>query len=323
MKSWALAIALAIAAISPVRAQAPTQAPTLADEEVIVTGERSGPRVWRISKDGHELVVFGTISPLPKGVTWKSKTVETLIGDADLVTSTSISVKFAELGPIKLVGLLLELRKQSKIADGAKLKDVLDPDLYARFSAARARYGASPDEWETLRPIAAAGRLREQACDQANIRSQSLLAEVRKIAKKKKRKWKEAQVTFKGNAKAALREAFAVADQNEIACLKETLDRLELDLPSQRNRANAWARGDVTALRAMPEPQRGRSCENVLRGSKELSALLDQGNTQWRAIIDESLKNNASTFLAANIDTLLFGDFLKSYRDRGYKIEEP
>lgn len=321
-KSLILILALALLATGLGQALAQTP-PADATEEIIVTGERAGPRVWRISKDGHELVVFGTISPLPKGVTWKSKTVEALIGDADLVTSTTMSVRLAGVGPIKLVGLLLDIRKQSKIPEGAKLKDVLEPDLYARFSAARARYGAGPNEWETLRPIAAAARLREQAYDQANIRSQNLLEDVQKIAKKKKKKWTSISLTFRGDAKAALREALAVADKNEIACLNETLDSLELDLPSQGRRAIAWARGDVASLRAMPAPQRGRSCESVLRGSKEVAALMDQGNAQWRATIDESLKKNTSTFLVANIDTLLFGDFLKSYRDRGYVIEEP
>lgn len=332
MRFLVLVILLLWAATDPARAQGgPDAVETAASvdearqlsEEIVVTGERSGPRVWRISKDGRELVVFGTVSPLPKGVKWNSKTVEALIGDADLVTSSAISIDFAGVGPFKLVGLLLEFRKQSQVPDGTKLKDVLDRDLYERFSAARARYGGSPTDWEDLRPIVVAGRLTEKAYDQAGIRSQNLQEDVRKIAKKKKRKWKTTSLTFKGNAKAALREAFSVADKNEIACLKETLDRLELDLPSQRSRANAWARGDVAALRALPQPQTRGSCESVLRGSKQLADLLDQGNAQWRATLDESLKNNASTFLVINIDTLLFGDFLKYYRDQGYLIEEP
>lgn len=319
MRSFLLALVLIFAGL----AQAHAQIPADASEEIIVTGERSGPRVWRISKDGHELVVFGTISPLPKGVKWNSKTVEALIGDADVVTSTRITVNFPGVGPFKLVGLLLEFRKQSKSAEGAKLKDVLDPDLYARFSAARARYGAAPDEWETLRPLVAAGRLREQAYDEINLKTQDLVGDVQKIAKKKKKKWTTTSLTYKGNAKLALREAFAAADQNEIGCLKETLDQLELDLPSLRSRANAWARGDVASLRAMPEPQRRKSCADVLRGSKELSRLLDEANAKWRETVEQSVQKNSSTFLVADIDTLLFGDFLKSYRDKGYKIEEP
>lgn len=323
MRRMILTLALALASLWSAMAPALAQAIPEASEEIVITGERSGPRVWRISKDGHELVVFGAISPLPKGIKWNSKTVEALVGDADLVTSTRISVTFAGIGPVKLVGLLLELRKQSKIADGAKLKDVLDPDLYARFSAARARFGAAPSDWEALRPIVAAGRLREQAYDQINLKTQNLVGDVQKIAKKKKKKWTTTSLTYKGNAKQVLREAFAVADQNEIGCLKETLDELELDLPTLRSRANAWARGDVASLRAMPAPQRGRSCENVLRGSKELSKLLDEGNTKWRETVEKSVEKNASTFLVANIDDLLFRDFLKSYRDKGYKIEEP
>ncbi len=319
MKRIILALAMLCAAITPAHAQGAPEA----SEEIVITGERSGPRVWRISKDGHELVVFGAVSPLPKGVKWNSKTVEALVGDADLVMSTGITINFAGVGPLKLVGLLLEFRKQSKIADGAKLKDLLDPDLYARFSAARARYGGSATDWETMRPLVAAARLQEKAFDQVNLKRQDLVGEVRKIAKKKKRKWATTTLTYKGNAKAALREAFSVADKNEIGCLKETLDRLELDLPSQRSRANAWARGDVAALRAMPEPQGRRSCADVLRGSKELADLLDQGNTEWRTTLDKSVEKNASTFLVTNIDNLLFGDFLKSYRDKGYRIEEP
>ena len=34
--------------------------------QVVISGRYRGPRLWRVSRDGHVLWVLGTVSPLPK-----------------------------------------------------------------------------------------------------------------------------------------------------------------------------------------------------------------------------------------------------------------
>src|SRR5689334_4507103 len=54
-------------------------------DEVVVSGERAGPRMWQVSKGDHVLWVLGTPGPLPKKMTWRSDDVERAIGDSQAV----------------------------------------------------------------------------------------------------------------------------------------------------------------------------------------------------------------------------------------------
>lgn len=307
---------------APAAAQAPEQ-PISVMEELVVRGEVEGPRVWRVYNGENELVILGALSPLPKGVTWRSQSVETLIGDADLVMPDTIAIAFPELGPIKTVGLLLELRKQSRNEEKAKLREVLPPDLYARYAALRAKYGKGDNTWEKLRPLAAGGQLVQEAYEDSGVRTFGLSNEVRKIAQKKKRPWEQTRVEFRGDVKAAIREADANSAETELACFREMLDGVERDLPLLRQRADAWARGEVARLRSLPRPARQASCLAVLQGSKEFADLIDQGRAKLVQRLDEALAKNRSTFLVADIDSLLHGNLLKDLAAKGYRIEGP
>src|SRR5271155_3707917 len=59
---------------SPAAPAQPTQL-----EELTVTGERTGPGMWRVHRGNSQLWILGSISPLPKGITWRSKQVEQVL----------------------------------------------------------------------------------------------------------------------------------------------------------------------------------------------------------------------------------------------------
>lgn len=322
MHLQAVVLALALA-LSLCASKAMAQAPSAETEEaLVVVGEREGPRVWRVLNGDKELVILGGLSPLPKGVTWRSRTVEALIGDSELVMPTVASITFPEVGPFKAIGLLFAVRKESKAEEGARLQDAISPELYARFTAQRRKYGG-PESWEKLRPLAAAAKLGEAAFDSANIRSFGLNTEVARIAKKKKRPWKPVKLAFRGDAKALLKDVFEKAGPYEEACLRETLDIVEKDLPLLRRRAAAWAVGDVAALSGLPRPQQAKSCQAIVFTSEVLSDLRDEGVKKVRERMFTALETNASTFVVTGIDELLFGDLLASFEAKGYRVIRP
>ena len=39
-------------------------------EEVVVTGIRPGPPLWKVKHEDHVLWVFGTVTPIPKRMEW-------------------------------------------------------------------------------------------------------------------------------------------------------------------------------------------------------------------------------------------------------------
>src|ERR1700749_2539425 len=87
-------VVLALAADRPVLAADP-QADAVqseAPQEIEVTGERAGPRLWRITKADHVLWLLGTLDPLPRKMVWKSREVEAVLGEVQEVIPTNPAV---------------------------------------------------------------------------------------------------------------------------------------------------------------------------------------------------------------------------------------
>src|SRR5579859_7145338 len=63
-----------------VRADEPT-----AMDEVVVTGERTGPGMWHVHHGSAQLWILGSLSPLPKGITWKADEVERVLDGTNRV----------------------------------------------------------------------------------------------------------------------------------------------------------------------------------------------------------------------------------------------
>lgn len=292
-------------------------------EEIVITGEREGPRVWRATKDGREIVILGALSPLPRGVTWRSRAVETLVSESDVVMPDTMTLALAGAGPLEMIRLAMDVRSLRRNAEGARLKDVLPADLHARFSALRRRYGQDDQEWERLRPFAAAEALREEAFERERLQSFSVSEQIERIAKRADAPWRPVRIEYRGDVRALVRRASENAGALELACMRETIDMLEQDVPALRARAAAWAAGDVAALRRLPIPPRRRACTDVLRAAPELAALIDQAEGRWWSAVEAASAANDSVFVVASIDRILGGTILQDLQARGFTVEGP
>jgi uncharacterized protein YbaP (TraB family) len=124
-------------------------------DELVVTGERTGPGMWHVHSGAGELWILGSMSPLPKGITWRSKQVEQVLGSANQV----LIQKPFEIGIVKILWLLITEHKLLMVGGGKRLVDVLPADLHARFAVQRAKYTDDPTKWERFRPLVAAAFL--------------------------------------------------------------------------------------------------------------------------------------------------------------------
>src|SRR6185312_2898672 len=130
---------------------------------VLVTGVQPGPGMWRVSRDGHELWILGTLSPLPRGMTWQSREVESVIASAQeilLPPSVKLKVDTGWLGKLFLLPSAYSARKNE---DGKTLKQVLSAPTYARWQALKQTYLTDKRSVERWRPIFAAQELYRAA----------------------------------------------------------------------------------------------------------------------------------------------------------------
>jgi uncharacterized protein YbaP (TraB family) len=308
----------------PAAASAATAAPTL--DEVLVTGERAGPGMWRVSKDGHELWILAVQSPLPKDMSWRSTAVDERIAGAQAVLAPpDIDFDVGFFRGLTLVPALLHARKDP---GGLTLEQRLPHETYMRWLALRVKYLNGGDEH--LRPLIAAHDLYTHAVAAAGLSDDDQVWDRVKQAARHARV-PIVPVTLKlplTDPKGAINALATLSPEAEIGCLDTTMTRLETDLLAMKQRANAWSLGDIAALRALPYADQDLACFDALASVPTLrdrfQDLMSRLRATWLAAAEKSLTDHVSSFAVLPMTALLREDgALTDLRAQGYEVEEP
>lgn len=297
-------------------------------EEVTVSGEQPGPGLWKISKDGHVMWVLGALQPLPKKMSWRSRSVESAVAESqELLLAPQVD---AGIGFFKRMTLLPSMLGARKNPEAAKLRDVLPPDLYARWLALKARYIGSDEDIEEWRPIFAAAELYRKAIAKSALTTQSdVVPVVTKIAQRHQVKIIRPTLEIEIDKPGQAIKQFKKSSLQDIACFTATLDRLETDLEAMRARATAWAMGDVDTLRGLPYPDQFGACGAAILNSpvvqeRGLQDVPQRVESLWLEQAQAALARNEVTFAILPISQLLRADgYIAKLQALGYGVEAP
>lgn len=330
------ALCLALCA-TPSRAQTEVQAPEpaasvsaetapAAPEQILVVGQKPGPGMWKVSKGEHVLWIFGTYSPLPIKMDWRSHEVEAVIGRSQEYLAPPVSKVEASYFQIALA--LPSLIGINRSPDGATLRDVLPAEVYARWLPLKEKY--LPKNKERDRPIFVANELFGAAMKQAGLTtSTDVRKQVEKIVEEKKLKVTRTVNELKVDNPRRLIKEFKQSSLDDVACFSHTLKRLETDIDAMRVRANAWAKGDIDAIRQLDFAEQ-ESCSNAIRNSAVLrdhpafQGAEERHRAMWLANAEAALAKNTSTFAVLAIKDLLDPKGLMAMlAAKGYQVEQP
>jgi uncharacterized protein YbaP (TraB family) len=302
---------------------APTAAPAAALVEIDVIGERPGPSMWKVTKGNHVLWIMGTLEPLPKRMTWRSKAVEDVLARSQEVLPSRPAFGFS-WNPIAALRLYWQWRGIQKSPDHATLRSTLPPALYARFSALRNKYAPRDSQMENLRPMLAALRLFEKGIDASGLGfHHEVQNTVLALAARQRVKLHKITLPIE-DPRGLLKEIGEIPAQAQIGCLETTVARLETDLNAMRARAAAWSVGDVDALRKLPLPDQQSQCLATLSNSARFKVLSDQSARAWMQGAQDALAKNESTLALKPIYELLGpAGILEHFRQMGYVVEGP
>ncbi len=291
--------------------------PSLMDE-VVVTGERTGPGMWHVHHGAAQLWILGSLSPLPRGITWKANDVERVLD----TTNRVLVPKPIEIGIVRILWLLITERKLLMVQGGKRLRDVLPPILYARFAQLRTKYTDDPDKWERYRPIIAAAFLQQAAFHQVGLSARlDLGAAVRTLAKKHHVPVDEVKIAGVGDVLEALK---TMRPSTENTCVEASLVTIESGLPRLIERARAWATGNVERIENLPEPAEVNACLAALDTGSAAGDLIARVRRTWLSSMETSLQGSGVTLAVANIDMLLGNDgLLEELRKKGYEVDAP
>ena len=306
----------------------PPAAATESLDEVLVTGERPGPGMWRVSKGEHALWILATLEPLPKKMIWRSTAVEQRIAISQTVLAPP-NVD-ADVGFFRSMTLLPALFRARHSPDGETLEQALPHDLYMRWLALRVKYLGSGNGDEKIRPILAALDLYTHAIDAAGLTDDEGVWDIVEQTAHKRRVPVQ-PVTLKlaiDDPKGAIRQLGAIPKDAEVNCLATTIQRLETDLQPMRERANLWSLGDVHGLRKITYPDERTPCLNAFFAVPALREPMQQARAKlidaWLAAAQSALDKNVSSFAVLPISQLLEADgYLARLRSKGYVILEP
>lgn len=320
-------------AVAPAMGQesvARTTGPIRDEAPVVVTGAVPGPGMWKVSRDGHVMHVLGTVSPLPKRMEWIPRDVEKVLAQSGEVVFGPSYVVDTDLGFFGKLSLLPSLIGVRKNPDGKLLRDVVPPESYARWQVLKQRYIGRDGDVEKMRPIFAANELYQAAIEDGGLTGKRIVSPVIDAAvKEHKIKSTHPQVKAKlANPKAALKE-FRAESLSDLDCFDKMLRNLETDVGRMTERANAWAVGDIEALRNLPLGDQYQTCQKALmqasvaqkNGLANAEAEVRQA---WLSAAEAAIANNTVSFAILPMSELLKPDgYLATLQAKGYVIEAP
>jgi hypothetical protein len=328
----ALSLAVPAAAFAQTAPAASASSPIRDEAPVLVSGEQTGPGLWRVAKGGHVMWVLGTQSPLPEHMQWHSRQVEdVLAASQEVIYPPASGISVDGGGFFRSLLLLPKVYGARKNPDGKTLGEVLPPDLYARWLPLRERYLGRGSGAERMRPLFAADELWSKALDDNDLASSGIVWPVITQAIKAHglRVTVPRRMLKITDAKALLAEV-EHAQLDDAQCMEATVRRLEAGPERLRARANAWAVGDIAALRALPDTDQNHACAEAAmqspalrkRGGAGIDAEVER---LWLDAAQKALAGNASTFAVLPIGDLLAADggYLGRLAALGYEVTAP
>lgn len=284
--------------------------------------ESPGPPLWRVSRGDHELWLFGTLSALPKEMSWRSAAVEHAIASAQEVLTPPGARAAITLRPVQLIRAWARAREMSRNPDDLVLEQVLPPDLYRRWSALRDRY-AIRSRLEHQRPIIAAARLYSEAVERHDlVPGRIVLHAIERLAHRADIEPTDTQLHV--NPDALLDQAARVPLDAELDCVTKIFDTIERVDEQIAARAHAWARGDLAALRRFEYVDLREECLAFPGWPETLRTTLQAADDKWLAAAEHALQTHRTTFGTVDLRELIAPNgLLERFRERGYEVHEP
>lgn len=313
-----------------------------APDEVIALSNYRGPQFWRVSTGDHEFWILGTIERGLRDPDWDRSVLARVYGETEVVFKDGggFTLPLGPLAPFRLVvsapGLVKAVNRFTQIPDERTLVQIVPPDLYARYVMASRNIGEKVKAGDRTRPALAAESLYYQTLRQARIQPLIIVdAQVRAARGKRRIEWRSPSAklpakdawtglrAIKAEAKTSASRFDAAA---EIACLRETLDRLETDVAREAQRAQAWMKGDVeTIFKIGPPAPRPTLCgtEGEILSTLNPEAAR-QARDEWRADILAAPSRYRSALALIDIDGLWGAEgILTRFENMGYRVEGP
>ena len=303
-------------------------APPASPDKVLVVGQRPGPGLWKVSKGDHVLWVFASYSPLPAKMQWRSQQVEAIVAQSQMYLSPpTLGASVGLWGGLKMLPHVVGMRKNP---GGAMLRDVVPADVYARWRVLKEKYGVS-DEAESERPMFAAATLHAAGMRHAGLSNgDEVTKAVQSLVEKNKVRVMASHVQLDVPNPGRTLKEFKQGSVDDVPCFKATIERLETDIDVMRERANAWAKGDLNVIRKLSFADPEVACQSAIASSTALHDGLGLEGAEkrvrklWMEAAEHTLAVNTTSFAMLKLGNVLRSDYvIAELQAKGYTVQAP
>ncbi len=306
----ALYLGLAAAVLAAATPALPQTLPEQWSDEIIVSAPAAGPAIWRLRKGQSEVLVIGILPVFPRTQTWRTRRIEMALKGANALITPAVSR--ASFGDY--VGIM----SKKALPNRQTLKEILPPDLNARYEATAARAGVSIKAFAHDKPVWAGARLRQDVLSKLRLTDDEPTQTIARLAR---RQDVPVRVAGKYKLSPVLRDVNGMGEEASETCLRRTLDDIDFDLDRAPKAAAAWAVGDTRTVLAN---YHGSALADCLEGSGLGAALMERSIGDAVDAISEALQQPGRTVAIVPLAPWLRkGGALDRLRAQGVTITAP
>lgn len=285
------------------------------NETVVVSVKAEGPAYWHLKKGEAEVFILGTVGAMPKGQAWNSAHTAEIIKGARVV----LTAPQATSGFFETRWFLLWHRDLLSMPDGKKLQDTMPPELKARFEAVvAALHGPKPEKFSDDPPLIAAVKLENGFQEKANLSVDEPLATVNKIARANHVKVEQ---IAEYEALGLIKELLRLPLETQRVCLAAAVSDVEQRMVHATPAAEAWAAGDVKAIKAHYTASFFNACGKLTVG---YAKMYDRAVADYLKAIEQALAQPGKTVLITDVGSLLRNTgVVEKLHAEGITIEGP
>jgi uncharacterized protein YbaP (TraB family) len=281
-------------------------------QELDVIKRLPGPALWRVTRGDSEVIILGSLQPLPHLLVWDtSRVAHALDGATALLLPPEPKV-----GVMDSVGLFFN--RGAFELHGETLSQALPPQERARYQQVLGLIHARPDKYEHMKPAIAGGFLIGDWRRAAGLSDAKPISTVVKLAEAD-----HVPIRHIGDFDAApmARKVAQMSANADLACFDAAMDDIDREAARAPANAKAWANAD---LKAIGQSYTISVFDRCLMQSPSFQGLLERGMTQGLQAIEAALQRPGKTVAIIDLNFLLRpGGMLDRLKAKGDQITVP
>jgi uncharacterized protein YbaP (TraB family) len=265
-------------------------------QELDVVKHLPGPALWRVSRGDSEVIIVGSLQPLPHLLVWDTTRVANALDGATALLLPP-QPKFSLLDSVKLF-----FNRGAFELHGEALTQALPPEERARYDHVLALIHAKPGKYEHLKPAVAGAFLIGDWRRAVGLSDAKPISTVEKLARADR-----VPIRHIGDFDAApfAKTLAQMSPSANLACFDAAMDDIDREAVRAPANAKAWANGD---LKAIGQSYKLSLFDRCLMQSPSVQGLLERGMTAGMQAIEQALQRPGKTVAVIDLNFLLRPD---------------